>query len=378
MNENYLKRELYDLIKNDTSLFEFIQLGSLDGIWYWDLESPENEWMSAKFWEILGHDPNEKKHLAREWQEVIFKEDLELAMENLEKHCADPTHPYDQIVRYTHKNGSTVWVRCRGLAIRNEQGKAIRMLGAHTDITDLKNTEKELERSNQTKVKLFSIIAHDLRTPFNGLLGITEILADEEYHIDEQERQDLMKNLHASVNNAYNLLTNLLDWAHLNLERIDIRKKRLQVFQVISSVCSQLRDFSDQKEIEIRFDGDRDLEVLVDQKSFELVVRNLLTNAIKYSYRGSTVIVNLTKEATLGRISIEDSGKGMSETHLSSVLSDYYHVSRPGTEFEKGSGLGLSLAKEFVALNDGSMTIHSRLDQGTTAVLTFPLIIPEI
>ncbi len=373
MNENYLKRELYDLIKSDTSLFEFIQSGSLDGIWYWDLENPENEWMSPKFWKTLGLDPNEKKHLASEWQNIIFQEDLKLAIENFEKHCLDPSHPYDQIVRYKHKNGSTVWVRCRGLAIRDENGKAIRMLGAHVDITDLKNTEKELAHSNQTKDKLFSIIAHDLRNPFNGLLNVTALLADEEAGIAEKERLALMKDLHGSVKNAYDLLTNLLDWSRLNQERIEIQKKRLKVFQVISNVCCQLRDFSDQKEIEIRFEGDLDLEVIVDQKSLELIVRNLLTNSIKYSYRGSNIIVDLTKETTLGHIAIEDRGRGMSENHLLHVMNDDYHMSNPGTELEKGTGIGLNLAKEFVALNGGSITIDSCEGQGTTAVLAFPL-----
>lgn len=156
MKENYLKDELYTLINNDTSIFEFIQSGSLDGIWYWDLENPEMEWMSPKFWETLGYNPDEKKHLASEWQDIIFQEDLKLATENFEKHCADSNHPYDQIVRYKHKNGSTVWIRCRGLAIRDDKGKAIRMLGAHTDITDLKKAEKEIFRVTEEYEKVFN------------------------------------------------------------------------------------------------------------------------------------------------------------------------------------------------------------------------------
>ena len=76
MSENYLKIELYDLLNSDASIFEFIQSGSLDGIWYWDLERPENEWMSPKFWEVLGYEPREKKHLSSEWQDIIFNEDL--------------------------------------------------------------------------------------------------------------------------------------------------------------------------------------------------------------------------------------------------------------------------------------------------------------
>jgi diguanylate cyclase (GGDEF)-like protein/PAS domain S-box-containing protein len=156
MKENYLKSELYDLMRRDSRIFEFIQSGSLDGIWYWDLENPQNEWMSPKFWQTLGYDPDEKKHHANEWQDIISQEDLKLATENFDKHCIDPNYPYDQIVRYKHKNGSTVWVRCRGLAIRDESGKAIRMLGAHVDITDLKETEKEMTRLTKEYEKVFN------------------------------------------------------------------------------------------------------------------------------------------------------------------------------------------------------------------------------
>ena len=148
-DQNYLKTELYQLVAQDPSIFEFIQESSLDGLWYWDLESPENEWMNKRFWTLLGFSPEEKKHLASEWQDLIFAEDLEVALDNFYKHCEDPSHPYDQVVRYKHKDGSTIWVRCRGIAIRDKDGKPIRMLGAHNDITELKRQEEKLACKNK-------------------------------------------------------------------------------------------------------------------------------------------------------------------------------------------------------------------------------------
>ncbi len=153
-DEHYLKRELYGLFRNDSHIFDFLQQGSLDGVWYWDLESPEDEWMSPEFWATLGYDAAEMRHKASEWQHLIDPEDLEVAQANFRMHCEDPRHPYDQIVRYRHRNGSTVWVRCRGMAIRNDQGKPVRMLGAHTDISPLKRTEEELrQRTDQLEAK---------------------------------------------------------------------------------------------------------------------------------------------------------------------------------------------------------------------------------
>ncbi|MDO7174010.1 PAS domain S-box protein [Mariniflexile sp. AS56] len=146
---NYLEKELNNLIKNDSSIFEFIQNNSLDGMWYWDLENPENEWMNSRFWEILGYDPSTKPHKAAAWQDIINKDDLETSIENFHKHLNNPEHTYDQVVRYIHKNGRTVWIRCKGLAIRDTEGKPTRMLGSHIEVTELKENEEYLRHCNQ-------------------------------------------------------------------------------------------------------------------------------------------------------------------------------------------------------------------------------------
>ncbi|MEM9146717.1 MAG: PAS domain-containing protein [Pseudomonadota bacterium] len=147
-DKNYLEQELDALIRDDAKTWAFIRSGSLDGVWYWDLTRPDEEWMSAEFWRLFGIDPATKAHKASEWQDIIFPEDLALALENFNRHCADPSHPYDQIVRYRHADGSTVWVRCRGIAIRDAKGQPIRMLGAHNDLTPVKRAEAELREAN--------------------------------------------------------------------------------------------------------------------------------------------------------------------------------------------------------------------------------------
>ncbi len=151
MNQNnYLKTELYEMIQKDSTVFDFLQENSLDGVWYWDIENPQNEWLSPKFWQVLGYDPEEKKHLASEWQELIFSEDLEKAIDNFNKHYENPKHPYDQIVRYKHKEGYTVWIRCRGSIIRDNNGKPTRMIGIHNDISEQKYIEENLLKKTDT------------------------------------------------------------------------------------------------------------------------------------------------------------------------------------------------------------------------------------
>ena len=167
--KHYLEEEFYQKIQKDKLIFDFLETNSLDGIWYWDMENPENEWLSPKFWEVLGYSHKEKKHLVSQWQELIFPEDLEKTIENFNKHYEDSNYPYDQIVRYKHKKGHTVWIRCRGNIIRDEKGKPLRMIGVHNDITIQKiNEEKSNNKSNVLKAILDSslngIIALDRAT----------------------------------------------------------------------------------------------------------------------------------------------------------------------------------------------------------------------
>ncbi len=141
---NYLQQELYNSIQTDQKIFDFIQATALDGMWYWDLENADEEWMNDSFWITLGYDPNKMPHKASAWQDLIHPDDLGPTYENFAKHCDDPNHPYDQIVRYKHKKGHTVWIRCKGVVIRDQKGKPIRMLGSHIDVTRQKELEKDL------------------------------------------------------------------------------------------------------------------------------------------------------------------------------------------------------------------------------------------
>jgi len=142
--QHYLEKELQALLREDKLMFEFFQEDVVDGLWYWDLVEPDNEWMSPKFWRLFGYEPEFKKHKAHEWQSLIFEEDLNIATRNLELHLKRPNIPFDQVVRYRHKDGSVVWVRCKGVAIHNSNGEPIRMLGCHLDMTRFMEKQQEL------------------------------------------------------------------------------------------------------------------------------------------------------------------------------------------------------------------------------------------
>ncbi len=144
-----------------------------------------------------------KKHSPLEWQDIIFKEDLEIATLNFEKHLQDPKHPYDQIVRYKHKDGSTVWIQCRGVAIRDESGKAIRMLGAHTNISNLINAQYELKRSAEQHELVFKATGTGLFVV--SVQGICTYVSDTALSLlgYEDENELLGKKFHEKVHHSY-------------------------------------------------------------------------------------------------------------------------------------------------------------------------------
>jgi PAS domain S-box-containing protein len=177
-SDHYLKKELFDLIKSDKSIFEFIEKSSLDGMWYWDLENPENEWMDEQFWTVLGYNPEEMPHSPSSWQDIIFEDDLKIALDNFNKHINDPNHPYDQVVRYKHKDGHAVWIRCRGVAIRDEKGKPVRMLGAHNELTQLKEAQEHYVIAHKDVIKSKANIEAIIENTDNSIWSI-----DAEYNL---------------------------------------------------------------------------------------------------------------------------------------------------------------------------------------------------
>ncbi|WP_304067528.1 PAS domain-containing sensor histidine kinase [Pedobacter glucosidilyticus] len=145
---SYLKDELYQLVKQDSSIFNFVQDIALDGLWFWDLENQEHEWVSLKFWTILGYNPEELPSTASSWQNMIHHEDLETVLQHLQEISHKAETNFNLIVRYYHKNGSVKWLKMIGLIIKSDTGKAIRLIAAHVDITDLKVKEDLLVRCN--------------------------------------------------------------------------------------------------------------------------------------------------------------------------------------------------------------------------------------
>ncbi|MDD4637620.1 MAG: PAS domain S-box protein [Bacteroidales bacterium] len=173
MDEHYLKKELYKSVRKDNNIFDFLQSTSLDGVWFWDLQAPENRWLNATFWKVLGYDPDEKPHLSESWKNVIFPEDWSIISNCLQKHCDGCEDCENHVIRFIHKDGSTVWMKCRGMVVTDVNGRPKRMLGVYTQVTAFKKAELELKRANE-ELKLVNDKLRQVSSNFETFFNTVE------------------------------------------------------------------------------------------------------------------------------------------------------------------------------------------------------------
>ncbi len=365
---HYLREELYDLIKTDSRIFDFIQAGSLDGIWYWDLENPEHEWMSEKFWTELGYDPAKKPHKASAWQDIINQDDLNVAIENFNKHCADPNHPYDQIVRYKHKNGSTVYIRCRGLAIRDKNGHPIRMLGAHNNITtamttaeELRLTNLELKKNNDELQQFTYITSHDLQEPLNSIISYSYLLENNRANLDDLGKKSLDV-IAESTQRMKEFITSLLDYSRLDKQKPLVE---VDVNKVINDLKIDLNSLIKKKDAMVKYIGPP-LSIQAFKTDFTKLLQNLIVNGIKYTDETTKPIIEINAEEAEGeyQFSVTDNGIGIAEEHHQKIFEIFQRL-HTRDEYV-GTGIGLSYCKKVVDLHNGKIWLTSKEGKGST------------
>ncbi|MDP4190610.1 MAG: PAS domain-containing sensor histidine kinase [Bacteroidota bacterium] len=280
------------------------------------------------------------------------------------------------------KDGKSSWLAVNKAPLFNNNGEVSGLVGVMNEITkvvefqnSLIEARKELEELNKQKNKFFSIIAHDLRGPFSGLLGVAEYLASDFDTLSATEKNEILREINFTIKNLWELVNNLLAWSRIQFERVIFSPDFFYLEPVVSSVFKALSISSDNKKIALKADFLQDLKVYADINMIETVIRNLVNNAIKYTNPGGCVTVSANECEKGIQLSIADNGIGMSKEMSDNLFRMDVKVSRTGTANEKGTGLGLLICEEFVRKHRSTITVKSEVDKGTT--MSFMLSNPE-
>jgi signal transduction histidine kinase len=305
----------------------------------------------------LGNRINVMKKL----QEVTQKQLLEKAIEN------------EKLVR-TQNQILEEEVNRRTLELR-KQSEALKNLNARLELSNVQLHDQavNLEALNRTREKFFSIIAHDLKNPFNSILGFTQLLLKnlDTYSPDRIRLQ--VESIGISSKHAYDLLENLLEWGRMQSGEIEFNPVPFNLRQLVVEVVALLESQAQQKNIQITHHFNHDFEVLGDRNMISTVLRNLISNAVKFTNNGGVILIFCQMREGICEVTVQDNGVGMSEENLERLFRPEGKFNTKGTANEKGTGLGLILCKDFVEKNKGQISARSKQNEGSSFTFTIPV-----
>ncbi len=238
---------------------------------------------------------------------------------------------------------------------------------------EIKKIAEELKQLNSTKDKFFSIIAHDLRNPFITILGFTELLLSDYNELTDEEKIFYLDEMKKSAEISHNLLQNLLQWSRSQTGKIEFNPAELDFSKVINENLQLLSPSAARKGIEIISNVPSQLNIIADEDMLNTVLRNLITNAIKFTNKGGCITIHAEAAGTFAQISVADTGIGMNEPTIANLFRLDVSHSTPGTEEEAGTGLGLILCKEFIERNGGTISVQSQLGKGSKFIFSIPI-----
>lgn len=316
-------------------------------------KKPE-EIIGKKIWDIFSNDEAEKRFAAvKKAFETGVIIDLDVKV---------PTSTGDTFYQTTVK------------PIINDDGEVKTVICISKNITERRKAESELKKLVDTKDKFFSIIAHDLKNPFNSIIGFSDLLKIRLLKDKNEKASQLANILNSSAKEAYNLLENLLVWANSQRGDIHFNPMELGLIDIIENEISLVNSMALSKGVAIKYHIAEKLTVKADEHMLKVIIRNLITNAIKYSNQGGEIIVSTFRKSDFIEISVIDNGVGMSEDIRAKLFKLNPEISKLGTEGERGTGLGLILCKEFIEKHGGQIWVESKLGEGTKFSFTIPYI----
>jgi PAS domain S-box-containing protein len=374
------RKNMENALRESEQRLQFVLQGSQLGFWDWNLKTGEVK-RNARWAEMLGYSFGEIDFSLRQWTDLIHPDDFE-AVQTLMKDNLEGRQPMYRIeYRMRCKDGSYKWILDQAKVVeRDADGKPLRMSGTHSDISMQKNIQEELTAKNHElqeinfeKNRFFSIIAHDLKSPFLGFLGLTNIMAEEAPKFSTEELTKFGREINQTAQNIYKLLKNLLEWSQMQQGILDYQPKDLLLPERVQNIVETVRNRSEQKGIRIIDEITIPYIVYADERMTDSILLNLISNAVKFTHKYGAVTISAKPVMDrMIEITISDTGIGMSETDIEKLFKVGEKVRTIGTDGELSTGLGLLLCKEFVEKHGGEIHVESVEGKGSTFRFTLP------
>ena len=237
----------------------------------------------------------------------------------------------------------------------------------------LKESETNLKILNATKDRFFSIIAHDLRAPFQTLLSLSALLSTETEDLSQEEIKDFGKRLYDASVHQFNLLNELLEWAKIQKDDTVLSREKIHLREITESVVTSLHYTAVEKNIKIDNNIDENILAFADSNMIKLVMRNLLINAIKFSNINNGITISSVRKNEFIMITVEDHGIGIANEDIDKLFRMDIRYTTEGTESEKGTGLGLQLCKGIIEKHGGNIWVESQIGKGSKFIFTLPI-----
>jgi PAS domain S-box-containing protein len=387
-------REMSDLARNlESSRAEILKVqerfdlavrGANDGLWDWDL-ARDRLYLSPRSKEILGYEDGEIGEDPKEWIALVHPDDLDETRVEVTKHVEGRSEQYRMVLRFRHKKGHYVWVLDRGRAQRDGGGKAIRMVGTHSDITEMRRYEEalrgakvEAETASRAKSQFLAVMSHEIRTPMTGILGMGDLLLSSGLDGD-QERY--ARTLMRSARTLLGLLDDVLDFSKIEAGQLEMEAVSFHPAELIEDVVELFQPKASEKGLVLEPLGEPypDLVACGDPTRLRQVLFNLVGNAVKFTERGRVGVSLTWEESGANAVSltfaVTDTGVGMGEEQLSRLFTPFTQADASTTRKFGGTGLGLTICKRLAEMMGGVISVDSRFGEGSTfwVRLTLPL-----
>ena len=334
--------------------------------------------LNPMFAKIADRTVEEMKHI--DWMEITHPDDVQEDLDNMALLNAGKINGFHIEKRYIHKDGSPVWISMTIAPIYVEDKSNSRHLCMIEDITERKQGQEQIKLKNETlqkinaeKDKFFSIIAHDLKSPFHSIIGFSDLLVKRVHERNYDGIEKFADVIQQSSNSAMDLLMNLMEWSRSQTGRMEFNPEYCELIELIKDTELLLSGALEQKSISLTKILPAYALVFADKKMISTVLRNLISNAIKFTYSGGKIGIAIEEKQDEIVVSVSDTGVGISKENCERLFKIDETYSTLGTNKEKGTGLGLILCKEFVEKHSGKIWVESQKGFGTVFYFTLPL-----